>query len=124
MTLLSTASNSARTAGDDGTTQKPPCGDAAPRTSAPLNGTFDYEGHIYRDARGNRVPSVTQILKRTGLVSYDQVQADILENRRNLGEIVHRDTQELDTGEISFSPTRKDAQPYVNAWKKFLHECN
>ena len=95
-----------------------------PRASVPLNGTFDYDGHIYRDARGNRVPSVTQTLKRTGLVSYEQVQADILENRRNLGEIVHRDTAEIDTGEISFSPTRKDAQPYVNAWKKFLRESN
>ena len=97
---------------------------SSPRATSPLNGTFDYEGHVYRDAKGNRVPSVTQILKRTGLVSYEQVQADILENRRNLGEIVHRDTQELDTGEISFSPTRKDAQPYVNAWKKFLRECD
>jgi hypothetical protein len=97
---------------------------SSPRATAPLNGTFDADGHVYRDAKGNRVPSVTQILKRTGLVSYDQVQADILENRRNLGEIVHRDTQELDTGELSFSATRKDAQPYVNAWKKFKRECN
>jgi hypothetical protein len=86
--------------------------------------TFEESTHTYRLDSGLVVPSTTQILKRCGLVSYEQVQRDVLENKRHLGEVVHIATSYLDDNDLDLESLPQQAHGYVEAWERFKRECN
>ena len=61
--------------------------------------TFDDLAHIYRDAEGRVVPSVTQAMKASGLINFDHVSPAVLEHKRQLGTLVHKAAELWDRGE-------------------------
>jgi hypothetical protein len=95
------------------------------------NFTFEESTHSYRIEGGVIVPSTTQVLKRAGLVSFDQVQAEVLERASARGTAVHKITEFIDLNladckeqDIDFAPIAEEYQPYVRAWMKFKHESD
>ncbi len=84
---------------------------------------FDDATHTYVLGSGLRAPSVTQILRRSGWVSFEGIQRDILENKRYLGSAVHACTQFYDEGDLDESTIQPSWVPYLDAWKKFRREC-
>lgn len=83
---------------------------------------FDEAAHVYRMENGLRVPSTTQVLKRAGLVSFDQVAEDVLERKSALGTAVHACTQYLDEGDLDYDTLQPEWLPYVSAWDRFKAE--
>lgn len=61
--------------------------------------TFDEQAHLYRDAEGLVVPSVTQAMKSSGLINFDHVPPAVLEHKRQLGTLVHKAAELWDKGE-------------------------
>src|SRR3990167_1421871 len=83
--------------------------------------TFDQATHIGR-YNGEIWPSVTQLLKESGLVNYDGVPKKILENKSILGTRVHYATALLDNcnlDEEHFNKTFPECVPYLEAYRKF-----
>lgn len=83
---------------------------------------FIEEGHCYKTDGGVIVPSVTQIIKETRLASYDQIDQDILENRRALGAYVHKCTHYVDENDLDRKSVNTRALPYLAAWERFIRE--
>jgi len=86
-------------------------------------GTFQREGHIYRDSTGVLVPSITQILRLQGLTDYSMIAPDVLRNAQERGTEVHDLTAAYDThGEIDESWITDRVRPYYQAYMKFRAE--
>jgi len=86
--------------------------------------TFNAELHEYRNAKGEIVPSVTQVLTGIGLLDFGAVKSDVLDTAAQRGTIVHRITELHDKGE-EFDDDDNDLIPflgYFNAYKKFLSD--
>lgn len=65
-----------------------------------LKANYDEEKHIYRHPVTNVIaPSVTQILRREGLVNYNGVPKAMLEHKADLGTEAHKVTAMVDRGE-------------------------
>jgi hypothetical protein len=87
--------------------------------------TFDPEAHCYRDERGLIVPSVTQCLKSVGLVSFDGVNPQVLERKRQLGTLVHKVTELYDKGEsLSDFEIPEQVWEYVQGYINFRGDCD
>lgn len=78
---------------------------------------FDAETHIYT-WRGKRVPSVTQVLKDTGLID-DQWYT---ERSRQIGQAVHLATEYDDLRKLREETVSVLIRPYLEAWRKFRAE--
>lgn len=65
---------------------------------AALAFTFDAAKHLYHNAEGLVVPSVTQALKASGLINFDHVPPRVLERKRQLGTLVHQAAALYDQG--------------------------
>lgn len=83
---------------------------------------FFEESHCYKTNGGVMVPSVTQVIKETRLASYDQIDQDILENRRALGAYVHKCTHYVDENDLDRQSVNPRALPYLNAWERFIRD--
>ncbi len=88
--------------------------------------TFEPERHEYRLPTGQVVPSVTQILRATGVsVDFDGLSgfsarlAEQIDYRRALGTAVHADCHAFDDHDLDWSGVHPDVQPYVTAWADF-----
>jgi hypothetical protein len=84
---------------------------------------FDPIGHVYT-LDGERVPSVTQILKHAGVIDFSHVPPPILETARQRGTHVHaaihfynENDLDLDTFEQQFP----ECYGYVRAWIRFTN---
>ena len=85
--------------------------------------SYDDDTHLYRDARGMIVPSVTQIIKVSGLVDYSAVPPAVLEKARLRGKNVHLVTAERDrTGVTPWDWVEPGAEAQVEAYEMFLHD--
>jgi hypothetical protein len=92
-----------------------------------LSGTdlaFAAETHEYRLSTGARVPSVTEILRATGIsFDYDLIgngaARDALAYRRALGTAVHADAHAYDDGELRWDTVDAAVKPYLDAWVLF-----
>lgn len=87
---------------------------------------FDPASHVYTLADGSRVPSVTQILRDTGVsVDFDAIGAisgahrDAIELKRALGTALHSDIHAFDEGDLDWSTVDARVGPYLNAWLTF-----
>lgn len=76
-------------------------------------GSFDPMGHLYKDGRGKRVLSVTQVFTALGLVNYDRVNAEVLERKSQLGVAVHKAVEYLADKTLDWDTVAEPAMPYV-----------
>lgn len=79
--------------------------------------TFDAAKHEYR-WDGNRVPSVTQVLKP--LTDYSMVDAETLERARAEGVAIHKMVELYERDDLGQLPAW--LEPYIAAWMKFKAE--
>lgn len=82
-------------------------------------GTFEELGHVYRDPRGQEVPSVTQILDSCGLVDFSNVPGDTLERKRQIGDAVHFATRLDDQDDLDPFSVGEETAPYLIAYQRF-----
>jgi hypothetical protein len=83
-----------------------------PRVEIP-GGWFEPEGHIYRDAQGRRILSVTQIFQMLGLVNYDDIDADTLERKSQIGTATHKAVELLLANKLDWDTVDDAAMAYV-----------
>lgn len=89
--------------------------------------TFEREGHVYRrTADGVIVPSVTQILKDTGvatdfegLSSMGQEIEHAIALKREIGTAVHADAHAYDDNDLDRPSVHPEVRPYLDAWIEF-----
>jgi hypothetical protein len=87
---------------------------------------FDMASHAYTLPDGRQVPSVTTVLKATGIsVDFDEIAgisdrlATTLEMRRALGTVCHMDCHAYDDGELNWKTVDERVRPFVEAWAEF-----
>lgn len=89
--------------------------------------TFDAAGHTYRRADGVEVPSVTEILRATG-VSTDFTElretigrrrAEGVDLKRDIGKALHADAHAYDDNDLDWSTVDERVKPYLEAWAVF-----
>lgn len=69
---------------------------------------------------GLPVPSVTQILRMTGVsADFSQVPAETLERKRQIGQAVHAAAHYFDEGDLVESSLAPEVIPYLEAWMRF-----
>lgn len=82
---------------------------------------FNPEKHEY--ALGTKIiPSVTQIIKSAGLTDYSEAPENALENKRKIGQAVHRATELSDLGTLEKNSVHELIAPYLEQWEKFKSE--
>jgi hypothetical protein len=79
--------------------------------------TFDASTHAY-SANGQVLPSVTQVLKHAGLVSYAHIPQDVLARASHRGKWVHAKCQAIDDG-LDLPGMPEEYQPWVDAYLRF-----
>ncbi len=83
----------------------------------PIN--FTEDGHVYRDSRGVRVPSVTQIMESAGLQDFSKVRKEDLEIAQERGTKVHHMCALYDTGLVSGFDGPEELLGYFHGWLAF-----
>jgi hypothetical protein len=83
--------------------------------------SFDPEKHEYR-LNGVALPSVTTVLKGTGMIDYSMIPQDILQAAAHRGTAVHRALHYYDDGELDEVTLDPMIVPYVEAGKRFYAE--
>lgn len=83
--------------------------------------TFDKATHRYT-LDGVVLPSVTEIMD--GIITdYSKVPADLMEQARIRGQVVHSVCELYDRETLDFSTVATGAWPYLQAWINFRHDC-
>ena len=85
---------------------------------------FDAGAHVYSLPDGTRVPSVTQILRATGVSTDFAVlpNREAIERKRDIGIAVHSDAHAFDDGDLDWRTVHPDVLPYVEAWAIFREQ--
>lgn len=90
----------------------------------PTEFTFDAGLHLYKDANGVARPSVSQVIKAEGLISFAGINPSILERKRQLGTLVHKVTELYDQGEdLTQYEIPEEVWPYFDGWVNFRNDC-
>lgn len=72
---------------------------------------------------GTPVPSVTQILKATGVsADFSHVDPLVLERKRLIGQAAHAATHYWDQGDLARGSIAAEVEPYLAAWTFFRGE--
>lgn len=86
-----------------------------------LNFTFDKEKHeAYLD--GVCIPTVTQVLKQSGISNFDNVPKELLERNARFGEAVHTAIQYKCKGTLDEESVDEAIKPYIQAWDNFVED--
>jgi len=85
--------------------------------------TFDPDTHAYA-LEGVRVPSVTQILKASGLINFDGIPAGVLNAALERGTCVHTALHYLNEGDLDLDQFRKDFPEWVGYLDGWLSFCD
>ena len=82
---------------------------------------FDADAHTYRSPAGVLVPSVTTILKATGVSTDFEAlpNREAIERKRAIGTALHSDIHAFDDGDLDWSTVHPEVLPYVEAWAQF-----
>lgn len=82
----------------------------------PLVGDFfEPDGHRYfRNC--NEVPSLSSILKETGIVSHDGIPQGVLERKARLGTAVAKYSEYVDNGTLDDYEIHPDCMPYLDCY--------
>lgn len=85
---------------------------------------FDPIGHVYTLPDGTRVPSVTQILKATGVATDFEAlpNKEAIERKRDIGTACHADCHAYDDDDLAWPSVHPDVLPYVEAWAIFREQ--
>ena len=85
---------------------------------------FDAESHTYTTPGGVVVPSITQILRATGVsVDFSSLpNREAIARKRDIGVAVHADAHSFDDGDLDHSTVHPDVVPYLAAWIAFREE--
>ena len=83
--------------------------------------TFVKETHEYR-IDGVVVPSVTQVLKASGLSNFDFVDPKLLERNSAFGDAVHAAIQFKCKGTLDEETVDEAIKPYVQSWDNFVED--
>ena len=94
----------------------------APLPHAIPGGTFDDAEHVYKDKRGRRIASATQVFALLGMIDYSRVREEILERKSQLGVAVHAAVQYLCEGCLDWDTVDPVALPYVVAAEYWIKE--
>lgn len=85
--------------------------------------TFSEANHLYADANGVPRPSVSQVIKAEGLISFAGINPSILERKRQLGSLVHKVTELYDQGEdLNNYEIPDEVWPYLEGWLTFRND--
>jgi hypothetical protein len=82
--------------------------------------TFDHDTHIYR-VQGQRILSVTQIIKESGLINFDFVDAHVLARKTQLGRLVHQACHFYDENDLP-SALPEEVEARLEGYIKFRKE--
>lgn len=86
-------------------------------------GTFDDVAHVYRDKKGQFVPSLTQILDLCGFYNYAGVDRQTMEKAAARGTLVHSLAEmHAKYGVIDETWVTDEVKPYIDAYLTFLDE--
>lgn len=86
-------------------------------------GTFQRDGHIYRDEAGVFIPSLTQIFRLQGLTDFSMVKPDVLKKAQQRGTEVHDlIAAHQRYGEIDMDWLTDDTRPRFHAYLQFRRE--
>lgn len=85
-------------------------------------GFYKDDVHEYRDPRGIRVASVTQVFALLGLIDYSRVNEEVLERKSKIGIAVHTAVQYLCEGSLDWDTVGEEAMPYVVAADIWMRE--
>lgn len=86
-------------------------------------GTFQRDGHIYRDESDVWIPSLTQVFRLQGLTDYSMIAPDVLRRAQERGTAVHDlIAAHQRWGEIDESWLTDDTRPRFEAYLKFRKE--
>ena len=89
-----------------------------------LNGfQFDPLSHLYT-MNGMAMPSVTQVLKGTGLVDYSMIPQPVLIEAAARGRAVHEAIRLAADDELDEGTVAPAHQPYLDAYQKFVRETH
>jgi hypothetical protein len=81
--------------------------------------TFDEASHTYH-LRGERLPSVTQVLRPA--IDLSMIPDAVLARKREIGEAVHA-AIELDVQDrLDEDSIHEDVAPYFDGWRRFMRE--
>lgn len=88
-----------------------------------IGGYFDTDNHSYWTEDGVRIPSITQVLRLTGLVDYSGIDPAVLENAARRGSEVHElAAAKNQYGEVDESWITDETRPYFSAYLNFLND--
>jgi hypothetical protein len=87
--------------------------------------TFQFvpETHTYL-SNGRVIPSVTQILERSGLVCYDHIPKAILDHKAEIGTAAHAAAHYYDEGDLDLESIDEEVVGYLQAWIRFRKESS
>jgi hypothetical protein len=80
--------------------------------------SFDPDIHQYT-LDGVVLPSVTQVLQGVGLINFDGIDPQILQQAADFGTQVHRMTALDDIGDLDEQSLDDNLKPYLDAWRRF-----
>jgi hypothetical protein len=80
--------------------------------------TFDPDIHRYT-FDGVVLPSVTQILQGVGLINFDGIDPQIVQQAASFGTAVHEMTALDDIGDLDEQSLDSNLLPYLEAWRTF-----
>ncbi len=87
-------------------------------------GTFQEEGHIYRNAKEVRLPSVTQVIRQAGLgVDFNGVPLRYIEAAGRRGNKIHRALRYAIEGDLHWRTLDTSLRPVVRAGIAALKEA-
>ena len=81
--------------------------------------TFSEEDHVYRDAAGRRIPSVTQIMEANRLQDYSKVKPNDLKKAQEGGKKAHEMCELDDNGWAEFYTFPEELMGYLVGWRAF-----
>lgn len=90
--------------------------------AVPLDYSFDEVGHVYSDAHGTAITSVTQILDGVGISDYSSVPEKRLEYKRDIGDAVHYAARYLDEDRLDYDTIQPAWANYLLAYQQFLED--
>lgn len=87
---------------------------------------FNAELHEYRIPNGRLVPSVTQVLRATGVsVDFEQLRSmsdatrKAVDAKRDIGIALHSDAWAFDDDDLDWQTVDPRVEPYLRAWATF-----
>jgi hypothetical protein len=85
-------------------------------------GYFDQKHHLYRNARGTVIPSVTQVFSLLGFSDYSMIKPATLEWKRLYGEAVHSALEYLVAGDLDWDSIDEKIIPPVVGIEQWLKQ--